>query len=366
MRKTLRQLALIPLALVSPLALAESIFEFGGHTYKIITQPATWEDASTAAAGMHLGEQQGYLARVDSAQENTAILEAAMAHLTDAQLAASLAEDGSETPFIWLGGSDSLREGQWVWSNNGDQFWEGDFNGSNVGGRFTNWGVQPDNLTGGENALSMGLGDWPEPFYDLGSAGQWNDLDGNTALAFVVEFNGVTDLRLAIEEPSAGGIHSGIGAVRGWATSSDPIERVEVFVDGEYRFDIPHGGYRPDVGSIFEEIEGASRSGFASTVNFSGLEKGEHTLTVTVSDEFGSVIERSVEFIVTRFDEPFIFEEDLVELGWSNVYPMGRSLTIRGASIGEEHYNITLEWLTATQAFEIVRIEKLISQPVSP
>ena len=154
--------------------------------------------------------------------------------------------------------------------------------------------------------------------------------------------------------------------MRGWATSSDPIERVEVFVDGEYRFDIPHGGYRPDVGSIFEEIEGASRSGFASTVNFSGLEKGEHTLTVTVSDEFGSVIERSVEFIVTRFDEPFIFEEDLVELGWSNVYPMGRSLTIRGASIGEEHYNITLEWLTATQAFEIVRIEKLISQPVSP
>ena len=107
MRKTLLQLALIPLALVAPLALAESIFEFGGHTYKIITQPATWEDASTAAAGMNLGEQQGYLARVDSAQENTAILEAAMAHLTDAQQAASLAEDGSETPFIWLGGSDS-------------------------------------------------------------------------------------------------------------------------------------------------------------------------------------------------------------------------------------------------------------------
>lgn len=365
MRNTLRQLALISLALASPLVLAESIFEFDGHTYKIITEPATWEDASAAAEEMQLADQRGYLARVNSARENTAILEALVDHLTEAQLAATLAEDGSETPFVWLGGSDKAAEGQWVWSNNGDQFWQGDFNGTPVGGLFTNWGVQPDSATGDEDALAMGLGDWPEPFYDLGAAGQWNDLDGNTSLAYVVEFSGVTDLRLAIDEPSAGGIHSGIGSVRGWAVSSDPIERVEVFIDDEYRFDIPYGGYRPDVGDYFAEIENADQSGYSATVNFSGLDKGEHSVMVRVTDSFGSVVERTINFRATRFDQPFIFEQDLVELGWSNVYALGKNLTIRGAVIGGAQYNVSLEWRTATQAFEIVRIEKLVSAPAT-
>ena len=364
-RNICRQSVLISLLLASPLVLAGEIFEFNGHTYKIISEPANWEDASSAAAEMYLGDKQGYLARIDSARENAAILEAVMANLTDAQLAASLAQDGSETPFIWLGGSDKDSEGQWVWSDNGDQFWQGDFNGSAVGGLFTNWGVQPDSATGEEDALAMGLSDWPEPFYDLGSAGQWNDLDITTALGYVVEFSGVSDLQLAIEEPSAGGIHSGIGAVRGWAVSSDTIQQIELFVDNEYRFDIPHGGYRPDVGDIFEEIETANQSGYAATVNYSGLDKGEHTVTVKVTDSFGSVVERSANFEVARFDSPFIFEDELVELGWSNVYALGKSLTLRGAIIGGDQYTVTLEWKTATQAFEIVRIEKLIPPPPS-
>ena len=358
MRKTLQQLALITLALVSQLALAESIFEFGGHTYKIITQPATWGEAATIAGEMQLAGQQGHLARVNSARENTVILEAVMSHLTEAQLANSLAEDGSDTPFIWLGGSDEAREGQWVWADNGDQFWEGDFNGSPVEGRFTNWGVQPDSATGDEDALAMGLGDWPEPFYDLGAAGQWNDLDGNTALAYVVEFSGVTDLRLAVEEPSVGGMHSGIGMVRGWAVSSNPIERVEVFVDGKYRFDIPYGGLRRDVGNLFEKIENADHSGYASAVNFNGLGKGEHILLVRATDAFGSVTERSVEFGVTRFQKGFISANDTIELGWAGISGLGGGLTIQGAVIDGEDYDISLEWRTATQGFEITRIEK--------
>ncbi|GIR90421.1 MAG: hypothetical protein CM15mP89_4260 [Gammaproteobacteria bacterium] len=55
----------------------------------------------------------------------------------------------------------------------------------------------------------------------------------------MVEFDGTSDLRVAIEEPSAGGMHSGIGMIRGWAVSSDPIERVEVFIDGEYLLTSP-------------------------------------------------------------------------------------------------------------------------------
>ena len=359
MRNILRQLALIPLALTAQIAPADTIFEFGGHTYKIIAEPASWADASAAAAAMQLGGHPGYLARVNSASENTAILEAVMAHVTEEQLAASLADDGSDAPFIWLGGSDNSVEGRWVWSDNGDQFWEGDFNGNPVGGLFTNWGVQPDNATGNEDALAMGLADWPEPFFDLGTTGQWNDLDGNTPLVYVVEFSGLTDIRLAVDEPSPGGIHTGIGNVRGWAISSNPIERVEIFIDGAYQFDIPHGGARGDVGNAFPDIENSALSGYAAAVNYNNLAPGEHELVVRATDSFGSTIERTIDFEVIRFEKSFISATDDFELGWAGLTALGSTITIYGAVIDEHRYNLTLQWRTNTQGFEIIRIQKL-------
>ena len=359
MRNILRQLALIPLALTAQIAPADTIFEFGGHTYKIIAEPASWADASAAAAAMQLGGHPGYLARVNSASENTAILEAVMAHVTEEQLAASLADDGSDAPFIWLGGSDNSVEGRWVWSDNGDQFWEGDFNGNPVGGLFTNWGVQPDNATGNEDALAMGLADWPEPFFDLGTTGQWNDLDGNTPLVYVVEFSGLTDIRLAVDEPSPGGIHTGIGNVRGWAISSNPIERVEIFIDGAYQFDIPHGGARGDVGNAFPDIENSALSGYAAAVNYNNLAPGEHELVVRATDSFGSTIERTIDSEVIRFEKSFISATDDFELGWAGLTALGSTITIYGAVIDEHRYNLTLQWRTNTQGFEIIRIQKL-------
>ena len=167
-----------PVSVVAALTLlpagahADLVFEHDGHTYQLVTSPATWHQASTAAEAMTLGGNIGYLARIDSASENQAILTAVSAHLSPAQLAETIPNDGSDAAFVWLGGSDQDKEGQWVWTNNGDPFWQGDFNGAAVGGRYTNWGVQPDNAGGTEDALAMGLADWPEPFYDLGDTGQ--------------------------------------------------------------------------------------------------------------------------------------------------------------------------------------------------
>ena len=338
--------------------IADSIFVFQQHTYKIVDTPSSSATASAAASKMRVGEHQGYLARVDSARENQAILEALSAHLSEKQLASTLANDGSEAPFAWLGGSDAASEGQWVWENNGDKFWSGDFNGSPVDGRFNNWGMQPDSASGNEDSLAIGLADWPEPFYDLGSVGQWNDLDGNNRLVYVVEFDGKSDLRVAIEEPVMGGVHSGVGLIRGWAVSSNPIERVEVYVDDEYRFDIPYGGLRDDVGSVFSDIPNSNESGYATAVNFSALDKGEHALTIRVTDSFGSAIERTTQFEATRFDKPFLGPDDAVELGWSRVTGMGDTLSVREALIDGEYYNMTLQWRTASEAFEIVYIEK--------
>ncbi len=346
------------LAFISADALADAIFQHSGHTYKIITEPASWSDASNMASEMTLGGHRGYLARVDSARENAAIFKAIIDHISPEQIESSLAEDGSGAPFIWLGGSDSVEEGTWVWSNNGDSFWRGDFNGTSVEGRFTNWGVQPDSATGAEDGLAMGLADWPAPFYDLGSSGQWNDLDINTQLMYVVEFDGKSDLRIAVEEPVQGGMHSGIGMIRGWAVSSNDIDRIEVYIDGEFVFDIPHGGLRRDVGDIFEDIQGSSESGYASAVNFNGLTKGDHELTIRATDNFGSVKERSVEFGVTRFNESYISEDEYIELGWAGFSALGRSISIRGARIGDEYYDISLEWKSSSQNFEITSIRQ--------
>ena len=55
--------------LLSGVALADTIFKHGGHTYKIVTEPASWADASERAGAMTLGSNVGYLARIDSGSE---------------------------------------------------------------------------------------------------------------------------------------------------------------------------------------------------------------------------------------------------------------------------------------------------------
>ena len=338
---------------------ADLVFEHGGHTYKLVELPATWDDATVAAKAMTLAGDPGYLARIDSAAENQAILEAVSTHLSPAQLANSIPNDGSEAAFVWLGGSDAEREGQWTWSNNGDPFWRGDFNGSPVGGRYTNWGIQPDNAGGAENALAMGLADWPEPFYDLGATGQWNDLEAGNRLVYVVEFDTISEpLRVALNEPVNNGVHSGVGMIRGWALSGEGVERVEVHIDGVYAFDVPYGDPRGDIGEAYPDIELSSTSGFSVPFRYSALTAGEHTISVVVTDRFGDVVERSATFEVVRFDKSFIGSADSPNMDWSGVSAFADYITIIGARVGDDFYNLRLEWQTRSQSFEIVEITR--------
>lgn len=350
--------AVTALALLPAGAYADLIFEHERHTYKLVESLASWHDANAAAELMSLGGATGYLARIDSVAENEAIIEALLRHLTPEQLSQSVAEDGSNAPFIWLGASDDV-EGQWRWSNNGEQFWSGDFNGTSVSGQYSNWGVQPDNYGGSEDALAIGLSDWPDPFYDLGETGQWNDLDKSTPLYSLVEFENVSDLKVSLDGPSNGDVYSGVGMVKGWAISSDGIEKVEAFIDGDLVFDVPYGDKREDVGSAFPEIEQSSDSGFSSPLNFSRLQAGEHNLTVKVTDAFGTAKEKSSSFVVARFDKSFIGSGDGVELGWAReISALGSSIFIQGALIDGDFYNIKLTWRTSSQNFELVEITK--------
>ena len=358
-----RIIAALSLTLLSAGAHADLIFEHDGHTYKLIESTATWEQANNVAEKMTLGGHSGYLARIDSAAENRAIFDIVSGRLSSEQRDATTPNDGSGTAFIWLGGSDAASEGDWRWLNNGDPFWLGDFNGSSVGGRYHNWGVQPDDATGSEDALAMGLGDWPEPFYDLGAAGQWNDLDPGNALMYVIEFNTVVEpMRMNLDEPLNRSTQAGVGMIRGWVVSEEPVERIEVHLNGEYAFNIPYGDPRPDVGAKFPDSEAAATSGFSVPYRFSALPAGEHTLDVVVVDRFGNRTERSSSFEVVRFQKGYIGTADTPNMDWSYASALGKSITVRGVSIGGVSYDIELQWQTRSQKFEIVRIDRTTSE----
>ena len=357
--KTAKRLAtaIAALALLPAGAQADLIFEHAGHTYKLVETPASWSAATTAAETMNLGGTNGYLARIDSSAENNAILAAVSAHLTPAQAENTIPNDGSESAFIWLGGSDAISEGQWTWTDNGDLFWRGDCNGSSVAERYSNLGVQPDNAGGMENALAMGLADWPEPFYDLGASGQWNDLDATTALFYVVEFDGLSDLAFGVEEPGNGKAYAGIGMVRGWAVSSDTIESIAVSIDGKHAFNLPHGGPHGSAASRFPDIAGSDQAGYSTPLNFSALQAGEHTLTVTVTDGFGTSRSRVINFETARFKKAFVPPSDNVELGWSGIQGLGGELYIYNAMVDGIPYRVTLKWDSVSQSFRIDSIE---------
>jgi hypothetical protein len=60
--------------------------------------------------------------------------------------------------------------------------------------------------------------------------------------------------RVMLEEPVAGETHGGVGNLRGWAVSSEGIEKIEIWIDGAYAFDAPYGGARSDVGGTFPDV----------------------------------------------------------------------------------------------------------------
>ena len=63
-----------------------------------------------------------------------------------------------------------------------------------IGELFFGVQTEPDDFLSAQDALAMSVDGWP-----LGSAGQWNDLDENNTLYFVVEYNGtINDSNLAV------------------------------------------------------------------------------------------------------------------------------------------------------------------------
>ena len=360
------------------------------HRYYLCRDNASHAEAAARARSIEYKwtdseSSQGYLAIINSELENR--------RLSSSFLSGSILEsnpvDGTRPPdgqagaFVWLGGKDADGQDNWRWERgsveDGDftseAFWQGDANGSGTGA-YTNWGtvdgvqVEP---TGSptRNALAMALEDWVDPDGG-GSKGQWNDQNELHEYYYIVEFDdpavqnndasgsdgGTSNsvFRVSLEEPVEGQTHMGVGNLRGWSVADAGIDKVEIFIDGSYAFDIPYGGYRGDVGGTLPDVANSERSGFSAAFNYSDLSSGSHTVTAVAYSLSGATEQSSATFNVVRFATEFISDPNAVRLDDAVCRVSGDEISLVDAVVSGEIYDLLLKWRTAEQGFEIIEI----------
>ena len=162
--------------------------------------------------------------------------------------------------------------------------------------------------------------------------------------------------RLSLEEPVAGEIHGGVGNLRGWAVSSEGIEKIEIWIDGAYEFDAPYGGNRPDVKRTFSDVKDSDKSGFSLAYGYGDLAAGSHTISAIAHTVIGEIEESTADFTVVKFKESFIRDPNAVNLDDTACSASGDEFLLTDALVSGTLYDIVLKWRTAEQGFEIVEI----------
>lgn len=165
-------------------------------------------------------------------------------------------------------------------------------------------------------------------------------------------------LEVRLEEPLNGDVLSGTGNLRGFAVGSEGIDRVEIWMNGEYKFDAPYGGTRDDVASDprFADIEGANFSGYSLAWSYTLFDIGMNTMRAIAFDKAGNSATATSVFEVFKFHKDWISDPDTVQLDQSSCLLEGNQITILDALIEERPYDITLKWKTGSQGFGIVEI----------
>ncbi len=126
--------------------------EYAGATYLVCADAADWESAS------HRCETYGAtLVAIDDADENTYLLDRAVAEL----------QDTGAWELIWLAGNDRSSEGAWGWAPDDAPL------------LYTNWrSFEPNDDGAGEDCMTM---------LDASQSGQWSDYRCDEALPFACE-----------------------------------------------------------------------------------------------------------------------------------------------------------------------------------
>ncbi len=164
------------------------------------------------------------------------------------------------------------------------------------------------------------------------------------------------EIIIRLQEPRDGSTLSGVGNLRGFALSLDGIERVELYVDGQFKGEIPYGGSRRDVGEKNPEIPDSNDSGFSQAFNYNNLALGEHTIITRAFAKTGEFNESSATFTVQKFHMSFFSNPNAIDLSTSTVDKDEAEIVILNLSVDNQLYDVRLRWNTQTQGFDIVEI----------
>lgn len=201
--------------------------------------------------------------------------------------------------------------------------------------------------------------------YKLGSdwrPGNWPQYDANTNTAANDQVTLMTltpsasgpVFVLSLEEPIRDKVHGGIGNLRGWAVAEDGIDRIEMWLNGAFLFEMPYGADRTDVATAYPNVAGAQQSGYSMAFGYSNLGAGTHTMTARAYNNVGDILEASATFTVVELHKPFIPASDEVSVDDASCSLGDDEISLRDVSIDGRVYDLLLKWRTAEQGFEII------------
>ena len=182
------------------------------------------------------------------------------------------------------------------------------------------------------------------------------------ALAILLALTGhveAQEARIRLEEPVDGKVASGITNIRGWAIASQGIEVIEIFLDGQFAFEVPYGGERKDVESAYPDVTGSLKSGFGQTLNYASLSRGAHTVTARAITSTGVYIEDTAQFTVSGLPKEFYPEDSSPSLRGATVSIDAdqEEIVIQNLTVSEsEPVRVVLAWQVASQSFQIQRV----------
>ena len=169
-----------------------------------------------------------------------------------------------------------------------------------------------------------------------------------------------TSILIHLEGPADGGTASGIGTIRGWAVAPNAISRVELYVDGVKKFDVPYGGSRTDVGRAYPTYPNSALSGFGMATNFSTWTAGVHTVEAVAFDVNGNYNSATSTVNVVRFDNSYMSNPASFNLTYMTGIAVSDANTLQldNVLVDGTAYTITLKWTVGKQGMEIVGLEK--------
>ena len=164
-------------------------------------------------------------------------------------------------------------------------------------------------------------------------------------------------IQVAIEEPANGDSYSGISNLRGWAVSPAGMGQyyLEIFIDGEFAFNLVPYGKRVDVGNAFPDYPNSDTGGFSMAYNYKNLTPGEHEIRVRAYDNAGNYNDAITTFTAEGFETEFIASDSDVDVSttdsWSKLDK--QTYFVSGATLEGKQWDFLLKWDRASQSFKI-------------